>query len=166
MDVVDRLPLVSRRTTDIRADPELFAAAPGSGGIPGHNLQKEATMRWYHYLSYFFGGAFLANALPHLGNGISGHAFQSPFASPPGIGLSSSIVNVLWGLFNLAIGYLLVCRVGNFDLRKTLHVLVLGLGILLMSLMLAHHFGELHSGFRTSSSVRTSADNLLTMNWC
>jgi hypothetical protein len=123
-------------------------------------------MRWYHYLSYFFGGAFLANALPHLGNGISGHAFQSPFASPPGIGLSSSIVNVLWGLFNLAIGYLLVCRVGNFDLRKTLHVLVLGLGILFMSLMLAQHFGELHGGFRTSSSVRTSADNLLTMNWC
>jgi len=43
-------------------------------------------MRWYHYVAYFFGGAFLANALPHLGNGISGHAFQSPFASPPGVG--------------------------------------------------------------------------------
>ena len=47
-------------------------------------------MRWYHYVAYFFGGAFLANALPHFGNGISGHAFQSPFASPPGVGLSSS----------------------------------------------------------------------------
>jgi hypothetical protein len=54
-------------------------------------------MRWYHYLAYFFGGVFLANALPHLGNGISGHAFQSPFATPPGVGLSSSTVNVLWG---------------------------------------------------------------------
>jgi hypothetical protein len=123
-------------------------------------------MRWYQYLSYFFGGAFLANALPHLGNGISGHAFQSPFASPPGIGLSSSMVNVVWGLFNLAVGYLLVCRVGNFDLRKTLHALVLGAGILVMSLMLAQHFGELHGGFRTSSSIRTNADDLLTMNWC
>ncbi len=78
-------------------------------------------MRWYHYLAYFFGGAFLANALPHLGNGISGHAFQSPFASPPGEGLSSAMVNVAWGLFNLTIGYLLVCRVGSFDLRKTQH---------------------------------------------
>jgi hypothetical protein len=68
-------------------------------------------MRWYHYIAYFFGGAFLANALPHLGSGISGHAFQSPFASPPGVGLSSSTVNVVWGLFNLAIGYLIVCRV-------------------------------------------------------
>ena len=98
-------------------------------------------MRWYHDLAYFFG-----NALPHLGNGMSGHAFQSPFASPPGVGLSSSTVNVLWGLFNLAIGYLLVCRVGNFDLRRTRHVLVLGAGVLLMSLNLAHYFGRLHGG--------------------
>ena len=103
-------------------------------------------MRWYHYVAYFFGGAFLANSLPHLGNGISGHAFQSPFASPPGVGLSSSIVNVLWGLFNLAVGYLLICRVGSFDLRKTQHVLVLGAGILTMSLMLANTFGPLHGG--------------------
>jgi len=107
---------------------------------------KGATMRWYHYLAYFFGGLFLANALPHLGNGVSGHAFQSPFASPPGVGLSSSTVNVLWGLFNLAVGYLLVCRVGSFSLRKTAHVLVLGAGILVMSLNLAHWFGRLHGG--------------------
>ncbi len=103
-------------------------------------------MRWYHYVAYFFGGAFLANALPHLGNGISGHAFQSPFASPPGVGLSSSTDNDLWGIFNLAIGYLLVCRVGSFDVRKTQHALVLGAGILVMSLSLAHHFGALHGG--------------------
>jgi hypothetical protein len=103
-------------------------------------------MRWYHYLAYFFGGVFLANALPHLGNGISGHAFQSPFASPPGVGLSSSTVNVAWGLFNLGVGYLLICRVGRFDLRKSAHVLVLGAGILIMSLNLAHYFGRLHGG--------------------
>ena len=103
-------------------------------------------MRWYHYLAYFFGGAFLANSLPHLGNGISGHAFQSPFASPSGIGLSSATVNVLWGLFNLAVAYLLVCRVGSFNLRNTRHVLVLGAGILLMSLMLARAFGRFYGG--------------------
>ena len=103
-------------------------------------------MRWYHYVSYFFGCAFLANALPHFGNGISGYAFQSPFATPPGVGLSSSTVNVLWGLFNLAAGYLLVCRVGNFELRRTRHVLVLGAGILAMSLLLAHAFGRFHGG--------------------
>ena len=103
-------------------------------------------MRWYHYLAYFFGGAFLANTLPHLGNGISGHAFQSPFASPPGVGLSSPIVNVLWGFFNLAVGYLLICRVGSFDLRKTQHALVLGAGFLIMSLMLANAFGRFYAG--------------------
>ena len=103
-------------------------------------------MRWYHYVSYFFGGAFLANALPHLINGVSGNAFQSPFATPSGVGLSSSTVNVLWGFFNLIIGYLLICRVGNFSLRKTQHVLVLGAGILLMSLMAARVFGRFHGG--------------------
>ena len=81
-------------------------------------------MRWYYYVAYFFAGAFLANAVPHFVSGVSGHPFQSPFASPPGQGLSSSTVNVLWGFFNLAVGYALVCRVGHFDLRKTTHVLV------------------------------------------
>jgi hypothetical protein len=103
-------------------------------------------MRWYHYIAYFFGGAFLANTVPHFVNGISGNAFQSPFASPPGQGLSSSTVNVLWGVFNLAVAYLLICRVGSFDLRKTANVLTLGVGILLTSLMLAHAFGRFHGG--------------------
>src|SRR5580698_5168934 len=103
-------------------------------------------MRWYHYVAYFFGGAFLANAFPHLGNGISGHAFQSPFASPPGEGLSSSTINVLWGVFNLTVAYLLICRVGSFHLRKTSHVLTLGIVLLLMSLMLARTFGRFHGG--------------------
>jgi len=103
-------------------------------------------MRWNHYLSYFFGGAFLANAVPHFVNGISGHPFQSPFASPPGQGLSSSMVNVLWGALNAVIGYLLVCRVGSFELRSSRHVLVTGAGALLMAMMLARAFGRFYGG--------------------
>lgn len=103
-------------------------------------------MRWNHYLSYFFGGAFLANFIPHFVSGITGHPFQSPFASPPGEGLSSSTVNVLWGMFNLVIAYLLLCRVGTFELRRTRHVLVAGAGALLMALMLAHAFGRFYGG--------------------
>ena len=103
-------------------------------------------MRWYHYVSYFWGGAFLANAVPHFVSGITGHPFQSPFAHPPGEGLSSATVNVLWGSFNLAIAYLLLVRVGNFDLRKTLPVLVAVLGALAMALMLASHFGKFYGG--------------------
>ena len=103
-------------------------------------------MRWYHYVAYFFGGAFLTNAVPHFVNGISGNPFQSPFASPPGEGLSSSTINVLWGFFNLAVGYVLVWRVGTFELRQTRHVLIFGLGVLLMAFMLAHAFGKFHGG--------------------
>ena len=103
-------------------------------------------MRWYHYVSYFFGGVFLANAVPHLVSGVTGHPFQSPFASPPGEGLSSSTVNVLWSSFNLAIAYLLLGRVGMFELRRTSHVLVAGLGALLMAVMLAHAFGRFYGG--------------------
>ena len=103
-------------------------------------------MRWYHYIAYFFGGAFLANAVPHFVSGISGSPFQSPFARPPGEGLSSSTVNVLWGMFNLVIAYLLVLRVGTFNVRETKHAIVLGLGILAISLMLARAFGRLHGG--------------------
>jgi len=104
------------------------------------------TTRWYHVLSYFFGGAFLANAVPHFVAGISGSPFQSPFASPPGQGLSPAIVNVLWGFFNLAVGYVLVVRVGRFDLRRTGHALALAAGILVMAVMLARTFGRFHGG--------------------
>jgi hypothetical protein len=104
------------------------------------------TTRWYHDVAYFFGGAFLANAVPHFVNGVSGSPFQSPFASPPGEGLSSSTVNALWGFFNLAVGYVLLSRVGKFELRRTRHAVVLGVGVLLMAVMLAHAFGRFHGG--------------------
>ena len=103
-------------------------------------------MRWYHYVAYFFGGAFLINALPHFVNGVSGSPFQSPFASPPGEGLSSSTVNVLWGCFNFAVAYLLLVRVGSFELRKTRHVVIAGCGGVLMAMMLARAFGRFHGG--------------------
>jgi hypothetical protein len=103
-------------------------------------------MRWYHYVAYFFGGAFLSNAVPHFVSGVSGHPFQSPFASPPGEGLSSATVNVLWGFFNLAVGYALVCRVGSFELRRTSHAVVLGLGVLLMAVMASRAFGRFYGG--------------------
>ena len=110
------------------------------------NMNGKTITRWHHFIAYFFGGAFLANTIPHLVNGISGSPFQSPFASPPGQGLSSSTVNVLWGSFNLVLAYLLVARVGRFDLRQSKHVVVLGLGALLMALLLARAFGKFHGG--------------------
>src|ERR1700726_860673 len=103
-------------------------------------------MQWIHAVSYFFGGAFLANTIPHLVSGVMGRPFQSPFAKPPGEGLSSSTVNVLWGFFNLVVGYVLICRIGNFDLQATDQVVAAGLGALLASIGLARRFGRFHGG--------------------
>jgi hypothetical protein len=103
-------------------------------------------MVFTHELAYFFGGAVLTNAIPHLVSGLMGQPFQSPFAKPPGEGLSSSTVNVLWGFFNLTAGYLLVCHVGTFDLRATDHIVALALGSLLMCLIAARSFGRFHGG--------------------
>jgi hypothetical protein len=75
-----------------------------------------------------------------------GHPFQSPFASPPGEGLSSAVVNVAWGAFNVTMGYLLICRVGTFQLRRTKHALILGLGAFTMAIMLARTFGKINGG--------------------
>jgi hypothetical protein len=103
-------------------------------------------MEWLHGISYFFGGCFLCNAIPHFVSGVMGGPFQSPFAKPPGHGLSSSTVNVLWGFLNFAVSYALICRVGEFSLRSTTQVAVFGLGFLLMGLMGARHFGRFHGG--------------------
>ena len=103
-------------------------------------------MRRNHYVSYFFGGAFLVNSIPHFVSGITGHSFQSPFAHPPGEGLSSPTVNVLWGAFNFLIAYLLLCRVGKFELRQTKYAFISGLGALAMAVMLAHAFGRFYGG--------------------
>ena len=103
-------------------------------------------MNWINYISYFFGGVFLANAIPHIVSGMVGRAFQSPFAKPFGQGLSSSTVNVVWGFFNLAIAYMLICHVGDFNLRSMAHVATLGLGFLLVGLFNARHFGYFHGG--------------------
>lgn len=103
-------------------------------------------MAWLNLVSYFFGGVFFANAVPHAVSGMMGSPFQSPFAKPPGEGLSSSTVNVLWGFFNLVIGYLLICRVGHFDLQETSDAVAPALGGLLISLFSARHFGRFHGG--------------------
>ncbi len=97
-------------------------------------------------ISYFFGGAFLCNAIPHLVSGVMGHPFQSPFAKPPGQGLSSSTVNVMWGFFNLAVAYVLICHVGDFNLHSVADTATLGLGFLLIALVSARLFGRFHGG--------------------
>jgi len=103
-------------------------------------------MEWLDLVAYFFGGAFLTNAVPHFVSRVMGKPFQSPFATPSGEGLSSSTVNVLWGSVNLVVGYILVCRVGDFGLKSWSDVTALGLGILGIGLLSARLFGRFHGG--------------------
>ena len=103
-------------------------------------------MQWSHAVSYFFGGAFLTNAVPHFVSGVMGRPFQSPFAKPPGQGFSSSTVNVLWGFVNLVVGYILIGRIGEFTLQTMSDIVPFGFGILLMGIFLAQHFGRFNGG--------------------
>ncbi len=105
-------------------------------------------MTWHHYVAYGFGGVFFANAIPHLVAGMMGQPFQSPFAKPPGQGLSSSAVNVLWGGLNLAIAYLLLWHVGTFTLGRFAHAAAAGVPALALALWGAAGFGRINGGDR------------------
>lgn len=100
-------------------------------------------MEWYAYLAYFFAGAFLANGVPHFVSGITGKRFQSPFASPPGVGESSPLVNVIWGLVNFFAGYALIFGVNDFCLGFTREVLMVAIGAVVTSIFLAIYFGRI-----------------------
>ena len=97
-------------------------------------------------VALFFGGMFLMNAMPHVVAGVLGRAFQTPFATPRGEGLSSSTVNVLWGFLNLAAAWALLARTGGFDPQAWAHALLAAAGGLLMALFHARHFGRFHGG--------------------
>lgn len=96
-------------------------------------------MKWYHYIACFFAGAFLANTIPHFVHGISGDSFPSPFATPPGKGLSSPTINTLWGLANFFAGYFLA-RGGRLSQSDKWSLLAFFAGVVSMSLMLSVAF--------------------------
>jgi len=98
-------------------------------------------MNWYHYIACFFAGVFLTNVVPHFVYGISGDRFPTPFAHPPGKGLSSPTVNVVWALFNLLVGYMLF-RVGKVSNAATSAIIVFFAGIVAISIMLSVRFAK------------------------
>jgi len=100
-------------------------------------------MEWYNYIAAFFAGAFLANFVPHFVKGICGDKFPTPFAKPPGKGLSSATVNVLWGLLNLIIGYVLL-GYGHICRTYPVSVVVFFAGVIVMSVMMANNFQHKH----------------------
>lgn len=100
-------------------------------------------MNW-SYIAAFFAGFFLANAVPHFVHGISGNRFPTPFASPPGKGLSSAPLNVVWALFNIVVGYVLF-RVGKVADAEQSILVAFFAGIVVVSVMLSVHFQSKHA---------------------
>jgi hypothetical protein len=100
-------------------------------------------MLWYDYVACFFAGMFLANVVPHFVHGISGDRFPTPFAHPPGKGLSSPTVNVLWALLNLVVGYVLF-RVGGVSTTNYVSLLVFFAGIAVLSIQASFSFAKKH----------------------
>jgi hypothetical protein len=103
---------------------------------------------WYVYLLQFVSGLLLANGAPHFVQGISGHWFQSPFASPPGVGESPPVVNVLWGFANIAVGFALLWSFAPKGAGVAIEWMIVGLGVLVAAVCLAMHFGRVRSRSR------------------
>ena len=98
-------------------------------------------MPWSYYLASFFAGVFLANGVPHFVQGICGNKFQTPFASPPGVGESAALVNVAWGWLNFVIGGALLFFFFPPLPPPSGCLVALALGALVLALGLAFHFG-------------------------
>jgi hypothetical protein len=98
-------------------------------------------MNWYNYVACFFAGAFLSNVVPHFVHGISGDRFPTPFAKPPGRGLSSPTVNVVWAWLNLVVGYVLL-RAGRVSSDNYATLIVLLAGIIFISTVLSFRFRQ------------------------
>ena len=101
-------------------------------------------MNWHTCLASFFAGVFLANAVPHFVQGVSGNPFPTPFANPPGKGLSSPIVNVLWALLNGLVACFLF-RAGKVSVGDNATLAVFFAGIAALSIMVSVHFAKKHT---------------------
>ena len=96
-------------------------------------------LKWYHYVAIFFAGVFLTNAIPHFIHGISGQQFPTPFANPPGKGLSSATLNVIWGLANMAVGYFLL-QVSKVTSKNKLGLIIFFVAVVGVSVALSITF--------------------------
>ena len=98
-------------------------------------------MPWYDYVMCFFGGAFIANFVPHFVRGITGTQFPTPFAKPPGRGMSPATLNILWALVNLVAGFFLL-QYGAFSIANWALLITAFAGFGLMAIMLSRVFSQ------------------------
>jgi len=112
-------------------------------------------MTWYNYFFCFFAGMFLANVVPHFVHGISGNRFPTPFAHPPGRGLSSATTNVVWALVNLIVGYVFF-RVGEVPSGGNLALAVFFAGIAALSTWLSVLFAKIKPANRSRKTTHSN----------
>ena len=79
---------------------------------------------------------------------VSGHRFQSPFATPRGVGESSPLINALWGFANLAGGIVLLWFFRPQGSGVVAGWIVVASGVLLAAVQLSCHFGKVRSKAR------------------
>ncbi len=107
--------------------------------------QRDLNMPPHVYLLQFVSGLFLANGVPHFVQGISGHWFQTPFATPRGVGESSPVVNVVWGFANFVVGFAILWSFEPKGADVVLQWIAVGLGVLAAALGLAYRFGQVRA---------------------
>ncbi len=98
-------------------------------------------MEWYNYLTSFLAGMFFANVIPHYVKGVTGESFPTPFAKPPGKGLSSPMSNIIWALVNLVIGFLFF-KFSRISSDNELAVILFFIGIGMISIHSAKNFSK------------------------
>jgi len=104
------------------------------------------------FITYFISGALVANSVPHIVNGTSGRKFpeKSPFKktshgeSPFERVFFSPIVNVLWGVCNISIGFVVANSVGTFRVGLTADVFIFMSGFTATAVFLAWNIGKVH----------------------
>ena len=96
-------------------------------------------MRWYNLVGCFFLGAFFVNSVPHFIHGISGDFFPTPFANPPGKGLSSPLLNVIWGLINMIV-CLFLYNASMISTSNKWTIILFAVGFVAMSIRLSFVF--------------------------
>lgn len=86
----------------------------------------------------FLAGVLLANAVPHGVSAVQGTRFPTPFATPPGVGLSGPMANAAWSALNAAGGAALLGQPAAGSRERASVVS----GALAMSFFLAYYFGK------------------------
>lgn len=94
-----------------------------------------------HIVMDLFIGALLCNSVPHLVCGLTGERFPTPFAKPRGVGLSSPLINFIWGALNALIALLLIFK-SESSFAQPHNLIPAAIGFLLMGLYLSVHFGK------------------------